>query len=121
MDKTPPPRGEPLAVTHPPPSSIPEKFDKELNQTADAYHEARALLESAQRIFFLGFGYHRSNMKRLQVAAYEGQIGGGTSVGLGLSDRQAIEVNGKVRLFSSNPLSKDLNSLDFLKNLVEIR
>lgn len=40
MDKTPPPRGEPLAVTHPPPSSIPEKFNKELNQTADAYHEA---------------------------------------------------------------------------------
>ncbi len=40
MDKTPPQRGEPLAVTHPPPSSIPEKFNKELNQTADAYHEA---------------------------------------------------------------------------------
>ena len=58
MDKTRPPRGEPLAVTHPPPSSIPEKFNKELNQTADAYHEA------GHCVAFAAFGRRRPGPPR---------------------------------------------------------
>ena len=93
----------------------------EAKHSSPEFEEARGMLESATRIFFLGFGYDKSNMKRLEVRAYDGKIGGGTSMGLGLTERQDIDVNWHVPLFASNPLAKDLNSLEFLKNLVHVR
>ena len=43
------------------------------------FQEARELLAWAKQIVFLGFGYHPSNMKRLEVADYEGKLAGGSS------------------------------------------
>ncbi len=59
-------------------------------------------------------------MKRLEVAAYDGKIGGGTSLGLRRAERLEIEELWKVPMFrAENPES--LNSLAYLKEAVSIR
>ena len=90
------------------------------DKSSRAFQKAREELGSAKRIYFLGFGYNTSNMTRLEVRAYDGKIGGGTSRGLGLAERQHIDVNWHVPLFASNPQAQDLNTLAFLKDFASL-
>ncbi len=88
------------------------------DDSSDAFKRAREELASAERIFFLGFGYHESNMNRLQVADYQRKIGGGTSLGLGRAERADIQAQWDVPMFIEEPWAEDLNTLGFLKNCV---
>ena len=88
------------------------------SDSSEKFEEARRLLASAERIFFLGFGYHESNMNRLQVADYQRKIDGGTSLGLGRAERADIQAQWGVPMFIQKPWAQDLNTLGFLKNCV---
>ena len=84
------------------------------------FRQAHAELLSASRIFFLGFGYHPSNMSRLRVANYGGKITGGTSKGFGLAEREDIQAEWKVPLFTSEAWATELDTLQFLKNAAHL-
>ncbi len=53
----------------------------EANDGDANFERARGYLAEAQRICFLGFGYHRANIRRLRIHKYSGQIFG-TTMGL---------------------------------------
>ena len=91
----------------------------EAEHSSPAFQEARVLLGSAKQIVFLGFGYHPSNMNRLEVASYDGKIVGGSSLGLGKAERQHIQGKWAVPLYSRE-VGPGLNSLEFLKNAVNM-
>lgn len=59
----------------------------------DEFNKARELLKKAERLYFLGFGYHPMNLKRLDVESLnrrEGQDIRGTSHGLSIEVRAAV-------------------------------
>jgi hypothetical protein len=47
-------------------------------------------MQAAQRILFMGFGYNRINMKRLELANFVPGKMIGTSLGLGARDKSII-------------------------------
>ncbi len=70
---------------------IPE--DEDVKEIAE-FKEARQLLKSAERVYFLGFGYHPMNLKRLDVESLNRNMGQdirGTSLGLSIGVRQAVK------------------------------
>ncbi len=92
----------------------------EAEEDSPAFEEARAQLASARRIFFLGFGYHVSNMTRLRLGEYEGRLAGGTSLGLGLAEREDIQGRWKIPLYARKDWATDLDTLGFLKNAAHL-
>ncbi|MDD5064111.1 MAG: hypothetical protein PHQ35_05045 [Phycisphaerae bacterium] len=74
----------------------------------EEFKEARQLLRSAERIYFLGFGYHPMNLERLGVkwlTRQNGQDIQGTSLGLSVGTRELVNrltysvANAPARLF----------------------
>lgn len=51
---------------------------------------AKRLMDQAERILFLGFGYYTTNMERLDLAHLRRDVAYGTSLGLREAERQAI-------------------------------
>lgn len=76
----------------------------------DTFNTAHEILKKAERIYFLGFGYHNENLRRLNIIE-SGKYFKGTAIGLGSSERQYIEDRWKIGLFHHK-------ILDFLKEEV---
>lgn len=78
---------------------------------------AVGLLSSAQVIYFLGFGYHKLNLRRLKIRDIaRGNIKSpiitkGTALGLGDVERARVKTYWKIEL-----ADRDHNVFDFLKN-----
>jgi hypothetical protein len=70
---------------------------------------ARAVLEAAERIYFLGFSYHDVNMARLQI----NKTTRGTAQGLLTAEKQRITNQWKVNL-------EDVDALTFLRECVQL-
>ena len=89
------------------------------------FEEANKLLTDARNIYFLGFGYHHENLRRLNFSAlspmsqaldhqYEVNIDG-TAYGIGAAKRRQVEIitNGKIKMSDKNYKVKE-----FLKEKV---
>jgi hypothetical protein len=81
------------------------------NYKSESYVQAYQILCNAERIYFLGFGYHVDNLEMLAVDQIKGKIIYGTSFGLGDSERESIFNRWNIHL----PLPH-CEILDFLKN-----
>jgi hypothetical protein len=92
----------------------------EADGDSTTFTAARAEMESASRVYFLGFAYHPSNMNRLRVSAYQNKIAGGTSLGLGVAEREDIQTRWRVPTFVGLQWADDLDSLGFLKNAAHL-
>ena len=64
----------------------------------EQFQTARTLLKQAERIYFLGFGFQSDNVRRLEVFNQEWTpelrnkvLVGGTTVGIGAKDWEAIQ------------------------------
>lgn len=94
--------------------------EKELinNRVFECAHE---LILQAEKIYFLGFGYHYVNLKRLKISSLQGhnQEILGTSYGLTSKEKEEIEIaSGKtINLFPENS-TNDFEVLDFLRHYV---
>ncbi len=104
------------------------KFIHDNNADDEEFRNAYRLLNEAERIYFLGFGYNKDNLRRLQIAdlpdeiKVEGITGEsktdriikGTAHGIGNMDKKKIKniTNGKVELF-------DYDALKFIDEEVE--
>lgn len=77
----------------------------------EAMEDAHAMLESAQRVCFIGFGYDPVALERLKVAELmRGKVIRGTALGLSSGERGPIERSfDKIHLY-------DKNAFDFLRD-----
>jgi hypothetical protein len=66
------------------------------SENKSEYEEAMKLISEAQRVYFLGFGYHPTNLERLGINGKKsGRIIGGTAMGLSpLEMKQIHEITG---------------------------
>jgi hypothetical protein len=92
--------------------------EKDLDNDS-GFQEARKLLDKANNIYFLGFGYHDDNLRRLNMSELSSTIKrniDGTSYGLGAAKRKHIKsiTKGKIDL-SEN----DDKIIEFLKESVD--
>ncbi|NOG83805.1 MAG: hypothetical protein HND49_08370 [Planctomycetes bacterium] len=94
--------------------------EKELDSD-DEFQKAKILLNNAENIYFLGFGYHDVNLKRLnisQISPISPKIKrniDGTSYGIGAAKRKHINsvTNGRINL-----PEKNYKIIEFLKERV---
>jgi hypothetical protein len=70
----------------------------EAKDTSDEFDHAFKLMKDAERIYFLGFGYHEMNLRRLKIDKLDNKELIGTSFGLGLAEMKAIEERWRIRL-----------------------
>lgn len=88
------------------------------NDSSIEFQEAFRLLEGADRgkIFFLGFGYNDTSLKRLRLSNVQ-HDGGGSTIAKGTafhvpdSDRHSIKAKWPIELYNNN-----LDVLEFLEN-----
>ena len=73
----------------------------EAGSDSEAYRTARAMLEEAAHVVFLGFGYHEQNMKRLGLAIHNMEFDkgfSGSSHGFTQRERAQLQQRWKVSL-----------------------
>lgn len=92
--------------------------EKDLDNDS-GFQEAKKLLDKANNIYFLGFGYHDDNLRRLNISELSPTIKrniGGTSYGLGAAKRNHIKsvTKGKINLSEKN-----YKIIEFLKESVD--
>jgi hypothetical protein len=84
--------------------------------TSPEFDHAFNLMKDAERIYFVGFGYHDMNLRRLKIDKLDYKELIGTSYGLGLVERQVITDKWGIRLPASSlktlELFKDFALLD---------
>ena len=76
------------------------------------FDSARAALEVAAEVCFLGFGYHATNLRRLRLTPKNGRSIWGTS--LGMTDAETGHVNNN--FFGGQCSFSRMNILDFFRN-----
>ncbi len=90
---------------------IPEQED-----TSAEFEVAFKKMDTASKIYFLGFGYNVDNLRRLKIRKFDGKHPTGTALGLGESQRNKIFGDWGIKLY------KEHNEiLEFLKNHVLFR
>lgn len=82
--------------------------DKDFLKTHELLHEA-------EKIYFLGFGFNPTNLKRLNITSIPSKKEiAGTSIGLSTHDIKDVELNSKHRINSSSLFPN--NIVDFFRN-----
>ena len=84
------------------------------------FQDARKLLAEANNIYFLGFGYHDDNLRRLNISELSTAIKrniSGTTYGLGTAKKNHIKDITKGKLDFSNIY--DYQIVDFLEEIVD--
>jgi len=81
--------------------------------SSDEFRECYKLLQSAEYIFFLGFGYNDMNLKRLKISDFKSKTPIGTSYGMGLADIMRVQHKYSLSLYS-----RERKIIDFLKDEV---
>jgi len=92
--------------------------EKELDNDS-GFQEAKKLLSKANNIYFLGFGYHDDNLRRLNIAGLSPAVKrhiDGTSYGVGAAKKRHINsvTKGKINLSDRN-----YKIIEFLKESVD--
>ena len=73
------------------------------------FQKAYELLDNADRIFFLGFGFHPTNLKRLNITTFgKGKTVAGTSLGITDREKAVIESESKGLLGVNNLINTDI-------------
>lgn len=93
-------------------------YEKELDRDS-GFQDAKNLLDKSNNIYFLGFGYHDDNLRRLNISEISPSIKrniDGTSYGLGAAKRKHVKFvsNGKISLSDKN-----YKVVEFLKERVD--
>jgi hypothetical protein len=93
--------------------SVSEQIDviSENKDTSPEFDHAFKLMKDAERIYFLGFGYHEMNLRRLKIDKLNKDWLRGTSYGLGLAETRVINDKWRITLPDSH-----LKVLEFLRN-----
>jgi len=88
----------------------------EREDTPKEFELAFNLMNKASNIYFLGFGYHPNNLRRLRIKKLDQRHPKGTAFGLGITEREQIWGGWGIKLYG------DYNEvLEFLKNHVALR
>jgi len=101
------------------PNSVWPRFASHLKIIYEAEHtseveEARKLIQKAQRIFFLGFGFAKENLEILQIPnILESQKIYGTA--FGLTSIEIAKISAPLKKQSYKPIIKPLNCLQLLR------
>jgi hypothetical protein len=89
---------------------------EEIDETRDNdFHIAHQLLNDAEKMYYLGFGYGEVNVKRLDLASISQKETRGTGIGLTNSECQNIVKNSDQKL---QPM-KDHDCIGLLRNYVQ--
>ena len=95
------------------------KIMGEDNGVEGPYRAARTLLEEAERIHFLGFGYHDENLKRLKPRKLQPKATiGGTHLNLGEGRKETFQTNSNAFGYAINMKHDFKNVLDYFRNAV---
>ncbi len=81
--------------------------------SSDEFKECYKLLQSAEHIFFLGFGYNDMNLKRLKISDFTSKTPKGTSYGMGFADIRRVK-----RKYGINLYHREFKIIDILKDEV---
>ncbi len=84
---------------------------KDLDKSSEFEEAYEFYLSLAEKIIFLGFGYHEANLRRLRIGDLKGKTIIGTCYGLGNSDIGPIIAKWNFSLSNHN-----LNIINFLRN-----
>lgn len=84
---------------------------KDIDKSSEFEEVYDLYLSFAERIIFLGFGYHEANLRRLRIGDLKGKLMMGTCYGLGKSDILAIRKKWNIILTEPN-----LKIIDFLRD-----
>jgi hypothetical protein len=79
--------------------------------TSPDFEDASKLMMTAERIYFLGFGYHEMNLRRLRIDILKNKTLTGTSYQLGVAETKAINEKWRITLPDSH-----LKVLEFLRD-----
>ena len=78
------------------------------------FEKARKELDKAENIYFLGFGYNATNLRRLDITSYLDKTIKGTAVDIATSERNSI-----YKIIPHNKINLGgYDALNFLRNLV---
>lgn len=92
----------------------------EKEDSSREFNKAYRIVNSASKIYFLGFGYHSTNLRRLRIMELEKKrpprIIQGTSEGKGIAERKEITKNWGIQLYNS-----DNTCIKFLRNHVVLQ
>ena len=89
---------------------IPEQED-----TSEEFEVAFKKMEAASEIYFLGFGYHPDNLRRLKIKKFDKKHPTGTALGLGETERDEIFAYWGIKLHEEHN-----EILEFLKNRISL-
>ena len=97
-------------------ASLQIKVVSEVDKKSQEFKEAYQIMDSATKIFFLGFGYYELNLKRLRIESITGypcyRDVYGTSYGMGNSDLKTIKWEWGIKF------KEPIKINDFLRNHV---
>ena len=85
---------------------------KDIDKSSEFEDAYDYYLSMAERIIFLGFGYHEANLRRLRIGELKPETMIGTCYGLGNSDIRTITKKWNISLSNLN-----LKIINFLKNV----
>jgi hypothetical protein len=92
------------------------KIIPESEDTSKEFEKAIKHLKLAERIYFLGFGYHEANLRRLKKEEYKSKVPFGTCLGMGKRELNAIKgIYGSIRFAPPR-----VNILDFLRDYADL-
>jgi hypothetical protein len=84
------------------------------------FNKAYKIMNSATKTYFLGFGYHPANLRRLRMKEFKKKLPPetfqGTSQGIGVAERNEIAKNWGIRLYHS-----DNSCIKFLRNHIVLQ
>lgn len=91
-------------------------------EKAESLKKARDLLEAAEKVYFLGFGYHTANLDRLRIKILDNSSKQIYGTALGLTDRERNRIvsltNNKIDL--SLPNVGGLKILEFIREHIDL-
>ena len=76
------------------------------------FERAKTLINEAERVLFMGFGYNGTNMERLGIAGIGANKAFGTCVGMGNHEKSAARSGNRIDL-------RDGNCLHFVRELIQ--
>lgn len=93
----------------------------EVEEGSEGFARAQTALRSADRIYFLGFGYHEKNLERLGVQHCDkGQLAGGTAYAMRWAQRQEVYSRWRIPIrLAPNRARKHIEDYEVLSFLQE--
>lgn len=97
------------------------KLFPEKEVSVDMFSPAHTLLEKAERVAFLGFGYNRTNLERLQLNRMSEAVKSFLGTSLGLFKHEKAAIIETIEELSKRPIDLyNVDILEFLRNRLDL-